>query len=1163
MATNRIQIQNALHKTYDRLLFAKEVLSPIFGSAFTLNSNLIEASVLPNQSEAKIIDKVYIYGKIDLEDGTEVTCYEILLHQSIRIEQSKVAIQRYVRKLLTAGQASLVNFITPSNPNIWRLTLVAKDSALIEGVIKEKITHSKRYTYLLGPSESCKTAAERFETLSTEKVMNFDALVKAFSVEKLSRAFFDEYTIHYTRFVDSLTSSKYKKSVFKNDEKAIRDFSKKLLGRIVFLYFVQKKGWLGASNTKYNDGIVDFMMHLFMTSGANDDFYPAWLSVLFFETLNKERKEDNFKMPNGKVLKIPFLNGGLFDKEEHDDNPITFKSILFHNPNNPDDPKHRGFLDFLNAFNFTVHEDSPDDHTVAVDPEMLGHIFENLLEDNKDKGAFYTPKEIVHYMCQESLIEYLTTHLSKDYTIYRQITKEQIELFGNETRIGQLKMIEELGDRGLNRDDIELIVKFKDITKLTKQQLIRMKELLDSVKICDPAIGSGAFPMGLLQEIYAIKEVISYETNTDWSPARVKEDIIQNSIYGVDVEKGAVDIARLRFWLSLVVDEVIPKPLPNLDYKIVVGDSLLSKFQGEVVEIDWSNDVTKDGIFAQEFKMQNIELLKLITQKQREYFHPELKNKKKLSKEIRNLKLDILLNQIELTIKTKGLETKPSENSKKLKEQTALFQQTKEWKKIISNLQTLKSDAELPFEHFDWKLDFPEILNPYLVGDKGGFDILIGNPPYVQIKQIPEKDKSHYVDNYEFATGRFNLFYFFLELSKKLTTSGGVTSYIIPDRILLNTQCIEIRNWLLNEQTITEIDSFDESVFENAVVDSIIISYLNQPNNVPYIFSRPFLKVQDLKERNKIKIPTSHFISSPNKQFDLSYSEVKSKVIELIRKDSVPLGDITETKDGIIQSKIPDVLFLKKKENAHCKKLLFGKDVDKYRIEFNDNWVNYQPEKMMEIEIERGGGGLRLRNKGIFEKVKILTRQTSDHIVGTIDYDNYYYSNTLHGTSIVDEKYDIRYILALLNSKVINYYYRATTSEGGKVFAQIKIEILRQLPIKYTDKQSELNTFIDYILFLKSQTLNTVEDQLMPNYFEQIIDGIVYELYFKDQVQKYNREIIKHLGDIIPFQSKMTDEDKMKIIRGVFKRLDDKNHAVRTNLFYMDSIPEISIIEGR
>ncbi|MCK9304173.1 MAG: hypothetical protein M0P27_02095, partial [Bacteroidales bacterium] len=401
MTANRIQLQNALHKPYDRILFSCEVLSPVFGSGFTLNSSLIPAPVNPNKSESASIDKVWIYGKILLDDSTEITCYEVLLQPKVRIEQSKVAIQQYVRKLLTAGQAALINFVASANKNVWRLTLVAKDSILTDKGVKEKNTNAKRYTFLLGPSETCKTAAERFEVLSSEKEITFQTLINAFSVEKLSKVFFDEYTLHYQKFCDYLQESNFRKSVFsitvpqnatkeEKDKacKPIRDFVKKLLGRIVFLYFVQKKGWLGANDTEYKDGLTDFIKKLFTQSGGDETFYPNWLTVLFFETLNKERVNDDFIMPDGKKVKVPFLNGGLFDKGEYDGAILTLPATLFHQADFEDMllarnnlKNSRGFLDFLDAFNFTVYEDSPDEHTVAVDPEMLGHIFENLLED--------------------------------------------------------------------------------------------------------------------------------------------------------------------------------------------------------------------------------------------------------------------------------------------------------------------------------------------------------------------------------------------------------------------------------------------------------------------------------------------------------------------------------------------------------------------------------------------------------------------------------------------------------------------------------------------------------------------------------------------------------------------------------------------------------------
>ena len=497
--------------------------------------------------------------------------------------------------------------------------------------------------------------------------------------------------------------------------------------------------------------------------------------------------------------------------------------------------------------------------------------------------------------------------------------------------------------------------------------------------------------MGLLHEIFTAKQTLhtfEHGNTKTFNASAVKLNIIQNSIYGVDIEKGAVDIARLRFWLSLIVDEEKPQALPNLDYKIVVGNSLVSKLGDDIIDIDWTLNETSHGLFGADLAKQKGELLKKISKEQKEFFKPN-SDKKKLAADIRNSKIDLLITQLELIVKTQGIETKPTGTNRALVKQTEIYLQTISWKNSIKDLQKLKTKSDAPLQFFDWKLDFPEVMNEQ-IAIKVGFDIVIGNPPYVQIKQISEVDKNIYVKHFKFSTGRFNLFYFFLEITENLTAKEGVTSYIIPDRILLNTQCSNIREWLLNSQTILEISSFDESVFENAVVDTIILAYRNDKNKSEYLFTRPNLKVAELQNSKKDIIPFTHFTASPNKQFSLSNDLNKSNLLNKIRLNSKILGDITDTKDGIIQSKIPDELFLKIKKNTFCKKLLFGKNINRYELNYDENWVNYQHEKMMSIELARNGGGLRLRKKEIFERPKILTRQTADRIIGTIDFENYY-----------------------------------------------------------------------------------------------------------------------------------------------------------------------------
>lgn len=1291
---NRIQIQTALQKPYDRILFGKEVLSPVFGSCFNLSSSAVPASVQPNKSEQAVIQSVSIYGTINLEDGTEITCYEINLQPSVRIEHSKVAIQRYVRKLLTAGQIAFVNFIAPQNKKVWRLTLVAKDSELTEHGIKEKTTHAKRYTYLLGPSETCKTAAERFESLSTEKQITFQALVNAFSVEKLSKAFFDEYTLHYQKFCDYLQESNFRKSVFKitipanatKEEKdkackPIRDFVKKLLGRIVFLYFVQKKGWLGASDTNYKDGLTDFIKQLFKQSGGNDAFYSTWLTVLFFETLNKERNNDDFKMPDGKKVKVPFLNGGLFDKEDHDEHILTFKSKLFHHPDFEDTllteknrDNARGFLDFLDAFNFTVHEDSPDDHTVAVDPEMLGHIFENLLEENKDKGAFYTPKEIVHYMCQESLTEYLTTHLSKEYTVYKEIGNAQVELFGNETKTGQLKMVEQLGDKALNRDDVAYIVKHKDISHLTKAQLKKIDTLLDTVKICDPAIGSGAFPMGLLQEMHAIKEVIAYELQQPWKPADVKENIIQNSVYGVDIEKGAVDIARLRFWLSLVVDEEKPRALPNLDYKIVVGDSLVSKFEGEIIEIDWER---KSSVGKADTFVQNIQrLLKEIAEKQKKFFKPDNKDKKKLQSKIRNLKLELLLNQLsfnkeiylaknKITLDS-GLGLSSKERTKNLE----VEQKVSEFSRYINKLENLKKNEDEPFDHFDYKLDFPEILNPNLITNEQekGFDIIIANPPY--IGQSGNRDLFQEVLLTEFGKSfhqrRMDYFYFFFHKAIRLSKSNATISFITTNYFFNATYADVLRKDLYENCAFVKLINFNEAkIFESAtgqhnaitiltknklsqnyvetaitsrkgIINGKTISDILYGKDLPTkhfrflssdIFELPkyhiiiegigqsdsnnpkasilnsiknsgqrLIEIADIVQgivtgANDLspKYKKEYAISNPEGSgiFILQHEELKSLQLNSIEREFIKPwfknSDIQRwtcnektnqfliyitSSDEIVESKIPNLI----KHFEQYKILLLNRNVRTGRYSLSDyaNFVQGKkdiPYVMIKSSFKKGRYFLvsYARDKYVFEAPKIICPQRSpSNTFGYSEKPWYGASDVYYIVEHSHKKFNLKYLLAILNSKMVYFWLYNKGQRKGETLQLFK-DPLSEIPIKLTDDRTEaiLTQISNYILFLKSQSLENSSDQLMPTYFEQIIDGMVYELYFPELIKKHKREVIQHLGELPEFTDKMSDEQKMKICKTVFNRLNDREHPVRVNLFYMSSIPEIAIIEGK
>ncbi len=1227
------ELRSALRNNYDTKLFAVEVLSKVFGNLLEVYNSPQRPSEQPNNTESKVIESVGIYAKITLDDEVEVLCYEIDLKSHVRIDQSKVAIQHYVRKLLTSGQAALINFTSPRYKDMWRFTLVAKDSELTTKGIEEKATHPKRYTFLVetGTDKQNKTLTERLEWFSIESDKNMEALVEAFSVEKMSKAFFDEYKEHYQNFVQYLTGkrmvrkgskweeqkvsepSAFLKSVFNGNEKDARDFCKKLLGRIIFLYFVQKKKWLGASDTNYEDGSQNFIFELFEETGGDERFFPHGLTELFFNALNSERPDDDYTTQTGRKVKIPYLNGGLFTRDEVDEllhkkgDMMTFPTELFSNSEKKDIPipkgasiliketPYRGFLDFLNAFNFTVYEDSQDDHTVAVDPEILGHIFENLLEDNKDKGAYYTPKEIVSYMCQESLLEYLQTHL---------------------------------GEKTSN-DQLGKLVREKETNGITKSVLLEINKKLDEVKICDPAIGSGAFPMGLLQEIFSIKEIISYETDSSWNPAKAKEDIIQNSIYGVDIEKGAVDIARLRFWLSLVVDKDQPKALPNLDYKIVVGNSLIPKFNGETIEIEWER---KESVGSGKKHIEDLQkTLNEVSNKQKKFFDPEIKDKKKTIKEIRNLKLEALINQVSFnkeryqnsTEIKGGFAPSPSD----IRHNNDLNLRIKDYDNRIKKLRGIKDNESADFEHFDWKLDFPEILN-HTVSKRYGFDIVIGNPPYLRVQGIREKypeDVDFFLNKYISATGRFDLYALFTEKSFGLLSNDGVLNFIQPDKWVNSDFGSGLRDKL--SKNVTKLISFGQSqIFNVSTYSSLIWLTSSEVNETKYLGVNADLKNEESIQRFLREIDESDYSRQDVSEYGgdtwIFLSKEASQILSLLNKQKKTVKDVfSNVAQGVVS--VGDDIFIMegKLNNGHfigyshalekevtieseiVKPLLRGEDVKKYSKLIPSNFVIYPhyekdgktypyeedvfstkfpktynyflnfkddlvaKKKKYKTNPKYWYSLHRSRDISLFEQEKIITPEISLGTNMTLDRDNLYHNTKCYSLVLNDdyESSDLLTYLAILNSKVMWFYLSNTgyVLRGG--FFTFKTKYLEPfaLPEIEISTGTKISCLVEYVLFLNKGESQGISEKLMPVYFDQILNGMVYELYFPELLKKHDREIIKHLGDLPTLTGSMSDMDKMNVCKDVFRRLDNKEHPVRNNVFYMDSIPEIAIIEGK
>ena len=323
----------------------------------------------------------------------------------------------------------------------------------------------------------------------------------------------------------------------------------------------------------------------------------------------------------------------------------------------------------------------------------------------------------------------------------------------------------------------------------------------------------------------------------------------------------------------------------------------------------------------------------------------------------------------------------------------------------------------------------------------GSFDLVLGNPPFVPIGAIPEKDKRRLRSQYRFTNGRFNLFSLFIELGARLAREGGVCAWLVPDRLLLNTQGAAMRRWLLTEQRLISASSLPPKLFGKAVVDSAAVVFRREP--MP---PDGCVRIDDAGDA-----PAADILAFPGCRIVVGLC-ADGVFLRSVRAHSVPLGEVADVRDGVIQGAVGRELFMSSPERAaNPKPLLTGRDVVRMRILPAARWIDYDPVRMNAIEAARLGGrlpGLRMRTPDVFERPKILSRQTADRIVAACDsFGKYYYANTLHGTAPRPGTYSLHFLAAVMNSAVADRWYRLVASESGKPFPQVKIAILKRLPV--------------------------------------------------------------------------------------------------------------------
>lgn len=863
-------IFNKAYKSEKRVEFLTFLRVKLFGDNLTENTRPLWIN---RQTMFFNKDDCFELWKINLDK--DISIFEIKQRSK---NDPRITLTRDTFKIMEDKWVNnaLIVFYSDDSPS-WRLSLLTLKKSWWE----KEISDPKRYSFLLWVWEKTRTP----EKYLNKQINTFEDLLKCFDVEVVRKEFFNHYLTLYIRLYKAVSDDKEFVSLLKWQQVELVSFTKNLLGKIIFLYFIQKKGWLWVKRDGeyWKDGDKNFIRSIWNDFKNNDEsltlekkwyFYNDYLEWLFYDWLNKDRRESEDYFPNLK-MKVPYLNWGLFkeDYKKWDENIAKISNDIFSNENKD------GILDILDTYNFTIDEDDLYDSDIAIDPEMLGRIFEKMIsisteniweiikiheskkkieignELNKKFGAFYTPREIVHYMTKESLISYLISNLKgkKD---------------DNERKI---KILFDLKEKFLTkREEITEDV-FKELWDIIEE----VENLLQKVKILDPAIGSGAFPMWILHEISTIRYYIygaffhpfeidySKFKNAKWkvSMYKIKRDIIQKSIYWVDISAWAIDIAKLRFWLSLVVDEETPEPLPNFEFKFVCANTLiqLAKEQ-EQIQIDFKWD--------------------------------------------KELKIDTVKGHMNSYYNAQT-------NSDKEKYRTLLEKYLRFWKNLTLDLYATKSERTKQLETYEPfnSNHSAEFFDPSLMMWNSKFDIVIWNPPY--IKEYDNRNAFNWLRDKQYYMWKMDLWYYFACYWLDLLKDNWVQSFIAQNNWITSYGAKKMRNKILEDAKIKEfIDFWDFKVFQNVWIQTMIYILEKTKNNINYEVKYSKIESKDFDRKNINK-----FLYDDNSNIDYSKFYTKIKKIENTDKNI----NFINAKNDIIINKIFEKwdIFLDSKEVAN------------------------------------------------------------------------------------------------------------------------------------------------------------------------------------------------------------------------------------------------------
>lgn len=942
----------------------------------------------------------------------------------------------------------------------------------------------------------------------------WEALWSAFDISVVNKKFYLD--------IKSAFDSLIQDQIFKGSiriEEARKQFAVRLIGRLIFLWFLKRKGII-AESVLSSKAVNNY-----------ENYYVEFLEKLFFEVLNTPH-EKRGRLP-AEIKEYPFLNGGLFESltGEYGDyqSKVFISNEWFFNL----------FNSTLERYNFTIDENTSSSSEIAIDPEMLGRIFENLLAEQnpeskesarKTTGSFYTPREIVDYMVEKSVSEFLvSTFTTQPHENFDQQYIDEV--------IKDFVHVEELPEQ---------------LIKYRKQIL----EKLNSIKVLDPACGSGAFPIAMLQKIVILKVVLSdtEDSQRDEFIYSLKLQTILNSIYGCDIQPMAVELSRLRCWLSLTINEVVDRKkqnwgiasLPNLDFKFVCVDTLI----GLPVMIEDSF-----GTSSEDFKrLKNLRT---------EFFTASATQKALLEKDFKEL-------------------------------QKIIAEKHKEWStKNTAVVAMLVNWNPFNIERTDWFDPF------WMFGVTDNFDVIIGNPPFVEHKKLTEFRARIKDLKYETQSGTADLYIYFYERSIKLLKQNGIFAFISSNKFFKTNYGSPLRDYLSKLQTIIIVDFTDYHVFDALVSSCIFILRKVKPiKNFTYVNIEEDFVNQNIYSylmTKKEEYP-QYLLKEKYWQFDsIEYFKLKSQIeyqgrqIGSIPSISVNRGVTTGRNEIFIISSILKDELIKHHQSASeiIKPLLQGRNIRKWIYEPSDQFLIFTRKgikiekypsvltylSMFKPDLTPGEG----RKKGDyewyeiqdntayfvnFEKQKIIWGLTADKWAFAYDSSNHYLPS--NGYILTSEEIKLKYILGVLNSSLMQFYFRflGVMTAGGAF--TLKHQTIKELPLKIPTllEENTIANLVSYILFIKNnplvfRELNRIENESLieqkVQILEEVLDGCIYELYFAEEMKSKEIDILNLVSESVMNIDNIHLDTVKNVINEFLISLSGTGSKIRNRIFKFET----------